>query len=129
MGCSMIKTIISLNTEDLKGLLNHRGMYHFVDQSKIMLLFVRQFYNEKTVVLIYECKKAFQLIPKLNILKRDDFSSYMLGINSDLVFVEFDTILLAQDWVFSFPPKTDIHWEIYSNGKLYRNEKGKIKNG
>lgn len=123
----MIKRIIALESENLKGLMRVRNEFRFVNQSDLIRMFIKIFYPKSTVVLIYDSKKAFEIIPKLNIKKRDDFTAYMMGTVSDMVFVEFETPLTASDWAFSFPPKSNIHWEIYLNGMLIRNEKGKIK--
>jgi hypothetical protein len=123
----MIKRIIALESEDLKGLMRVRNEFRFVNQADMIRMFVKILYPKSTVVLIYDSKKAFEVIPKLTIKKRDDFSSYMMGTMSDMVFVEFDSTLTASDWAFSFPTKSGIHWEIYMNAMLIRNEKGKIK--
>lgn len=123
----MIKQIVSLNSLDFRGLIRKRGEFRFVNQADMMRLFIRIFYPNTAVVVIYDCKKAFEIIPKLTIKKRDDFTSYMLGSMSDMVFVEFDTPLLASDWAFSFTIKSGIRWEIFNNGVLIRNDKGVVK--
>jgi hypothetical protein len=123
----MIKKVLSLNPQHLKGLLTVRGDYRFLDQSDLITLFINLFYQKKSVVVIYDSKKAFDSIPKLNIKKRDDFTTYMLGMTHDMVFVEFELPTLASDWAFSIPLKSGIRWEIYSNGVLIRNEKGVVK--
>lgn len=123
----MIKKIISLESNNLKGLMRVRGEYRFVNMADMIRMFVKIFYPKTSVVLIYDCKKAFATIPKLSIKKRDDYSSYMMGTLSDMVFVEFDTPLMAADWAFSFPAKSGIRWEIYASGVLVRNEKGLVK--
>jgi hypothetical protein len=123
----MIKNLIPINTRNLKGLLKIRGEFRFVNQTDIMKLFVTMLYPKKSVVVIYNCKKAFETIPKLNIKKRDDFTTYMMGMTTDIVFVEFDAPLVASDWAFAIPPKSGIHWEVYSNGTLIRNENGVVK--
>jgi hypothetical protein len=123
----MIKKVIPISTNNLKGLLRVKGEFRFVNNADLIQMFVKIFYPKIAVVVIYDCKKAFELIPKLTIKKRDDFTAYMMGTLSDMLFVEFDTPLLASDWAFSFPIKSGIRWEIYSNGNLIRNEKGVIK--
>jgi hypothetical protein len=123
----MIKKIISLDSTDFRGLLHVFGEFRFVNQADIIKLFIRIFYPKTAVVVIYGCQKAFEDVPKLNIKKRDNFSTYMAGKMSDLAFVEFDSPLVASDWAFAFPVKSGIHWEVYSNGTLIRNEKGKVK--
>lgn len=123
----MIKKIISLESTNLKGLMRVRGEYRFVNTADLIRMFIKIFYPKTSVVVIYDCKKAFDEIPKLTIKKRDDFTCYMMGAVSDMVFVEFNSPLSASDWAFSFPIKSGIHWEVYSNGTLIRNEKGLVK--
>jgi len=121
-----MKKLIVLNKKDFKGLLHIKNEFRFLNQQDIIKFLITILYKNKSVLVIYDCKKAFEVIPKLNIKKRDDFTIYMMGKLHDFLFIEFDSPLVASDWAFSFPTKERIHWEVYSNGILLRNEKGKI---
>lgn len=123
----MIKKIVSLNSTNLKGLLHKRNEFHFVKQLDLIHLFITLFYPKGTVLIIYNGKKAFESIPKLIIKKRDDYTSYLLGMISDMVFVEFESPLIAADWAFSFPEKAQIEWGIFLDSTLIRNQKGVVK--
>jgi hypothetical protein len=104
------------------------GPYHFLNTKDLLRFFIQIFYKDSAVAFIPDCKQAFNIIPKLNILKRDDFTVYEKSGIFDHVLIEFPDLKKAEDWCFSLPIKNQLNWEIYLNGKLYRNEKGLIKN-
>jgi hypothetical protein len=117
------------NPKKLKGLLKTFGEYTFLKQSDLIRLYLEVFYPESIVVVVYDCQLALEYIPRIAILKRDNFLAYLKCEQSDFIIVEFDNIGLAEDWVFSFPgrSKAEIKYEIYINKRLLRNEKGTIK--
>jgi hypothetical protein len=108
------------------GLLKKRNGYHFLNSFDLIHNFITQFYPNDCVVVILDCKNAFKTIPKLNILKRDDLSTYLLGTFNEIVLIEFANIKVAEDYVFSFPNNL-IQYFIFNNCKLIRDEKGLTK--
>lgn len=110
------------------GLLKKRNGYHFLNQVDLLSYFIREQYPDKCVLVLYDCKILFNSIPKLLILKRDDFTTYLMGLQHEFVIMDFDNITKAEDWAFS-NVSYKIKFSIFSNGKLIRNEKGLISNG
>lgn len=116
---------------DFRGLLNKKGPYHFVNTIDLVKIFLQLFYSEKIVVVLYDCKKRINQIPKLVILKRDNWDAYHIGEQSDIAVIEFDDLIKAQDWVFSFPIDRDdpVKYDVYMNCKKIMDQNGRIKNG
>ena len=108
------------------GLLKHRRGYHFLNPNDLLRYFIQEHYPDECVVVLLDCKKAFINIPKLNILKRDDYSSYLMGISNDWVIIEFANIAMAVDYVYSFPAELQLQYLVYKNGQLTQTEKGKV---
>lgn len=105
--------------------MKKQNQYHFINQKDLMEYFIHKNYNEHCIVILLDCKKAFATIPKLNILKRDNLSAYMLGLINDFCFIEFESKSDAEDWIYSL--SNDVLFYMYLNGKLIRNDKGLIK--
>jgi hypothetical protein len=112
--------------KNFAGLINKYGPYHFLNTKDLIRFFIQSFYKENAVAFIIDCKEAFNTIPRLNILKRDDYTAYEKGIISDHLIIEFPELKKAEDWCFALPMKSQLKWEIYVNGRLIRNEKGII---
>jgi len=106
----------------------HKG-HQFLTYDDIVEFFVKLIYQNDIVLVLYNCKTAFLTVPKLTIKKRDDFSTYMLGISNDIAVIEFGNVKIAEDWAFSLPVDASIRYTIYRRGIAYRNEKGIIDNG
>jgi hypothetical protein len=110
-----------------RGLIKKRRGYHFLNSIDLITYFINAHYADSCVAVLLDCRAAFTQIPKLNILKRDDYSSYLMGLANDHVIIEFANVVTAEDYVFGFADEAKIKWVIYKNGKLVRNEKGLIK--
>jgi hypothetical protein len=115
--------------ENLKGLLKTFGEFTFLNRSDLIRLYLRVFYRQSVVVVIYTPKLALEYVPRIATLKRDNFLAYKKSITSDFIIVEFDSVAMAENWVFSFPSlsKIKIEFEIYEKLRLKRNERGEIK--
>lgn len=111
------------------GLLKKRRGYHFLNSIDLITYFINEHYPDCCVAVLLNCKTAFTAIPKLNILKRDDYTSFLMGLANDHVIIEFANVTTAEDYLFGFADEAKIKWIIYKNGKLIRNEKGLIKHG
>jgi len=95
------------------------GNYQFYSLENLVALWCLYFYNHITVLVLFDAKDAFDKIPALNILKRDNFKIYMLGSNSEFGFIVFESPEKARDFVYGFEYKHDIRWSIYHQGKLH----------
>jgi hypothetical protein len=102
-----------LYIKNFKGLLKKKKEYHFLNIPDLVHFFISIFYKEKIIVVIYDCKNVFDEIAKLSILKRDNFQAYQLGLESDIVLIEFNSLVRAEDWTFSIGNKNK--WEIFNN--------------
>jgi hypothetical protein len=109
-----------------KGLLKKRPGYHFLDYSDLVQYFINEHYSDTVVIAIYNSQTEFDRLTRLYMLKRDDFTSYMIGKDSDVSLVMFETKDKATDWVYNFPTLPGLKWELYENGKLTLNQDGKI---
>lgn len=107
-----------------KNLLKKRNNYHFLEYSDLIRYFIQEHYMEESLVVLYYCSYGFSNFVKLNILKRDDFTSYQLGMESDILLIILDNEKQALDWAYGLP--YGAKWEIYDKGKLTYNNKGKI---
>jgi hypothetical protein len=107
------------------GLLKKRRGYHFLNSIDLMRYFIEEHYSDSCVAVLLDCRTAFTSIPKLNIMKRDDYSSYLMGLQNDFVIIEFANISTAEDYIFGFPMDLKIKYLIFNNGKLIRTEKGR----
>lgn len=114
-----------------KGLLKTFGEFTFLRRSDLIRLYLEIFYPDSTVVVIYDPKLALEYVPRISMLKRDNFLAFLKCEQSDFIIVEFDNIGLAEDWVFSFPgrSKAEIRYEIYIDKRLIRSNEGRIKRG
>lgn len=124
--------MVNLNEKEFKllknyaGLLKKRNGYHFLNSFDLIHNFISQFYSDVCVLVLLDCENAFKTIPKLNMLKRDDLATYLLGTLNEIVLIEFANVKVAEDYAFSFPSNL-IKYFIFDNSKLIRNEKGLIK--
>ena len=112
--------------KNLKGLIKKRRGYHFLNSIDLLTYFINEHYADTCVAVLLDCRTAFATVPKLNILKRDDYTSYIMGLHNDYVIIEFANMSVAEDYVFSIPDVTGIRYLIFNEGKLMRNEKGLI---
>ena len=110
---------------NLKGLLKTHENLRFLKTSDLLRFYIEKFYHLYTVAVIYDCKEAIETVPRLSILKRDNYFAYMKAMKSDFIIAQFESITEAEDWLFSF--RMDLKWEIYQNKKLVRNNKGEVK--
>lgn len=104
------------------GLLKKRKGYHFLNAIDLLAYFIQLHYIDECVLVILDCKKAFSGLPKLNILKRDDYDSYLMGFENDYVIIEFANIAAAKDYAYSFPMDLKLPYLIFDNGKLAHSE-------
>jgi hypothetical protein len=95
------------------------GNYQFCVIEDFVDLWVKVYYPDKPVVVLFNSFNAFDTIPMLNILKRDNYKVYMEGIKSEYTYVEFDDVVKACDFVYGFDYKYDIKWVVYNNGKIH----------
>jgi hypothetical protein len=109
--------------DNLKGLLKTYKEFTFLKQTDLLRFYIDTFYPDKTVAVIYDCKDAVETVPRLSILKRDNYFAYIKATKSDFIIVECNSVTEGEDWLFSF--RMELKWEIYKNNKLVRNNKGK----
>lgn len=109
---------------NLKGLLKTYKEFTFLKISDLLRLYIDYFFPEGTIAVVYDCKQAVQTVPRLNMLKRDNYFAFLKAIKSDFIIIQFDSVTEAEDWLFSF--RMELKWEIYKNKKLIRNEKEKV---
>ena len=70
------------------------------------------------VLAFYPSKMAFEEIPQLNILKRDNYKTYSKGLESEYTFVEFNTEEeLLEMYLQSFNSKELITY-VFMRGEL-----------
>ena len=70
------------------------------------------------VLVFYPSKMAFEEIPQLNILKRDNYKTYSKGLESEYTFVEFNTEEeLLEMYLQSFNSKELITY-VFMRGEL-----------
>jgi hypothetical protein len=108
--------------DNLKGLLKTYKEFTFLKQADLLRFYIDNFYPNQSVAVIYDCKEAIETVPRLSILKRDNYFAYIKATKSDIITIQFNSITEAEDWLFSF--RMDLRWEIYKNSKLARNNKG-----
>ena len=111
-----------------KNLLSRRGEFYFLSIKQLIKYVVQIEYPKSIVVVFYDCVSAFEAIPKLNILKRDDYNTYLAGTKNDFVMIEFESIEKAEGLVFSIPPQeTKLKYNIFFKSRLIRDEYGLIR--
>jgi len=111
-----------------KNLLSRRGEFYFLSIKQLIKYVVQIEYPKSVVVVFYDCVSAFEVIPKLNILKRDDYNTYLAGTKNDFVMIEFESIEKAEGLVFSIPPQeTKLKYNIFFKSRLIRDEYGLIR--
>lgn len=113
-------------SKNFVGLLKKRKGYHFLNSIDLLTYFINEHYPDDCVAVLLNCKTAFTNIPKLNILKRDDYTTYLMGLVNDYVIIEFANVPTAEDYLFGFADEAKIKWVIFKNGIIIRNEKGLI---
>jgi|PlaIllAssembly_1097288.scaffolds.fasta_scaffold08296_5 hypothetical protein len=97
--------------------------YEFSSLQNLVDFWCRMNYFETTVLAIFDSKDAFESLPILAILKRDNFKVYNTGINSEFLFIEFESAERAYDFVMGFQDKYKTRWTIYKHGVVYANSK------
>jgi hypothetical protein len=110
--------------ENYKGLLKTHEELRFLKTSDLLRFYIDNFYPDITVAVIYDCKDAVETVPRLSLLKRDNYFAYLKASKSDFILAQFNSVTEAEDWLFSF--RIELKWEIYKNKRLIRNEKGKV---
>ena len=110
--------------ENYKGLLKTHEELRFLKTSDLLRFYIDNFYPDTTVAVIYDCKDAVETVPRLSLLKRDNYFAYIKASKSDFILAQFNSVTEAEDWLFSF--RMELKWEIYKNKRLIRNEKGKV---
>lgn len=123
---NLLSKILSKTTNN-KGLLRKSGNMQFINSDEIMRVFLSLFYKNEVVVVLYNCNKMCEVIPKLQILKRDNWGAYYWASHTDTAILTFDSIAQAEDWVFSISRNALAEWDLFSNTILLRNEQGKVK--
>lgn len=113
--------------KNFTGLLKRRRGYHFLNSIDLIHYFIQEHYPDACVAVLLDCRAAFTNIPKLNILKRDDYTSYLMGLANDFVIIEFTNVTTAEDYLFSFPAELNLRYLIFKDAKLVRTEKGLVK--
>ena len=109
---------------NFRGLLRTDQEYSFIKQTDLIQLYISLFYAKDIVVIILDPQLAIEYVPKIKMLKRDNLDAYLKAKHCNFIIVDFETILSAEDWVFSFPTN-EIKYEIYDQTKLVRTDKGK----
>jgi hypothetical protein len=110
---------------NFRGLLRIDQEYSFIKITDLIQLYISLFYSKDIVAVILDPQLAMEYVPKIKMLKRDNLDAYLKAKQCNLIIVDFETVLSAEDWVFSFPTN-EIKYEIYNQAKLVRTEKGKI---
>lgn len=106
--------------------MKKKNQYHFLNLNDLISFFVEQHYKDKSILVIMDCKEAFTSIPKLNILKRDNYSAFLLAFLNDIAIIEFGSLSEIKDFVYGFPITVNINYLIFDKGYLIPVKKGKI---
>ena len=99
------------------------GRYQFCTKEDLVALWCKFYYPEQAVMVVFDSFQAFDITPILNILKRDDFKIYTMGMLSEFTFIEFESPEKAVDFSFSFDYKSKIRWSIYNKGNFHAKSK------
>jgi hypothetical protein len=110
---------------NFRGLLRTDQEYTFIKLKDLIQLYISLFYKDDIVVVILDPQLAIEYVPKIKMLKRDNLDAYLKAKHCNFILIDFDTVISAEDWVFSFPTN-EIRYEIYDKTKLVRNQEGKI---
>lgn len=102
------------------GLLKRKGDYHFLNSSDLVHFFIKETYKKSCVLVLYDSKTAFLTIPKLTILKRDNYDAFLLGLANDFVVIKFNNQNSAIDFAYELPIDVNIKWEIYDKGRIIK---------
>jgi hypothetical protein len=122
----LLSKLFSKSTNN-KGLLRRSGDMQFINFNEIMRIFLSLFYKDDVVVVLYDCNKMCDMIPKLQILKRDHWGAYYWASHNEIAIIKFESVPKAEDWVFSISRNTLAKWEVYNKTIIIRNEMGKVK--
>jgi len=110
---------------NFRGLLKINQEFNFIKLTDLIQLYVYLFYPKDIIVVILDPQLAIEYVPKIKMLKRDNFDAYLKAKYCNFIVIDFESIVAAEDWVFSFPTN-EIKYEIYSKTKLVRSQEGKI---
>lgn len=110
---------------NFRGLLRTDQEYTFIKLQDLIQLYVSLFYRDDIIVVILDPQLAIEYVPKIKMLKRDNLDAYLKAKHCNFIIIDFDSIVAAEDWVFSFPTN-EIRYEIYDRTNLVRNQEGKI---
>ena len=108
---------------NFRGLLRMDQEFTFIKLSDLINLYVSLFYSKDIIVVILDPQLAIEYVPKIKMLKRDNFDAYFKAKHCNFIIVDFESINNAEDWVFSFPTN-EIRYEIYDSAKLIRTNEG-----
>jgi hypothetical protein len=86
-------------------------------------LWINTYYPDKVILVLYNCHEAFDSIPVLNILKRDNLKVYNIGMLSDFAFIKYETPEKACDFVYNFEYRRNLKWTIYNKGQIHTRSK------
>jgi hypothetical protein len=109
---------------NFRGLLKIDREFNFIKLTDLIQLYVYLFYPDNIVVVILDPQLAIEYVPKIKMLKRDNLDAYLKAKHCNFIVVDFESIVTAEDWVFSFPTN-EIKYEIYNKTKLIRTNEGK----
>lgn len=123
---SLLSKILSKTTNN-KGLLRRSGNMQFINDNEIMRVFLSLFYKNDIVVVLHNCDKICDSIPKLAILKRDNWGAFYWASHNNTCIITFESVAKAEDWVFSISKNALAKYDLYDNTILIRNESGKVK--
>jgi hypothetical protein len=94
--------------ENYKGLLKTHEELRFLKTSDLLRFYIDNFYPDITVAVIYDCKDAVETVPRLSLLKRDNYFAYLKASKSDFILAQFNSVTEAEDWLFSF--RIELKW-------------------
>lgn len=91
--------------------------FQLLSQDDLLTYFVINNYKDTPVLVIYDVNKYVDEIPRLKLLKRDNFKQYLLCEEHEILIASFHSINDAFDYISSLSPKMDneIKWRILFN--------------
>ena len=98
--------------ENYKGLLKTYKEFTFLKQADLLRFYIDTFYPNKTIAILYDCKEAIETVPRLSVLKRDNYFAYIKQQRQTLSLFNL-TLLQKQKIGFS-------HLEWILNGRFIK---------
>ena len=102
--------------------------YNFCSLQDLVDSWCKTNYPEQAVLVLFDSMSAFEFLPMLAILKRDNFKAYSLGSRSEFAIIEFESAERAYDFVKGFNDKHNIRWTIYKDGEKHATSKKEDQN-